>query len=123
MRVLLFNLLFWSLITGSVSCKNTQSDQEIIPASFPGGNLELVKYMKENMQWQQGQLTVAGKVFVSFIIDAKGIISDVRVIRELCETCDKEAIRLIKEMPQWNPATKNGKKIASEKTIPIQFDL
>ena len=69
------------------------------------------------MNWRQSQLTVAGKVFVSFQVDEKGKISDAKVIRGLCDTCDKETLRLVQEMPNWTPARKAGKNITSESTL------
>ena len=71
----------------------------------------------------QGQLTVEGKVFVEFWIEPTGDITNAKVIRGLCDTCDKEALRLVTEMPKWTPATQKGKPIRTRMVIPIKFGL
>ncbi|ANQ50580.1 hypothetical protein MY04_3215 [Flammeovirga sp. MY04] len=123
LKNILIYIFFWGIITNISSCDGSQTDQEIIPATFPGGKLKLEEYLKDNMLWRQSQLTTVGKVFVSFKIDIEGSVSDVKIIRGLCETCDNEAIRLVEEMPNWNPAKKNGINIPSKKIIMIKFEL
>jgi len=108
------------LFTGIASCQNQSADSV---ASFPGGKEQLTIYLKENMEWQQSQLTVEGKVYVSFLVKESGDIADVAITKGLCETCDKEAIRLVKNMPKWIPAKKEGKRIESRVTVPIDFKL
>jgi periplasmic protein TonB len=68
-------------------------------------------------------LTVEGKVFVEFLVDVDGKIKEVKVVRGLCESCDKEAIRLVKNMPAWTPGTQNGKIVRTRMVIPIKFGL
>lgn len=92
-------------------------------ASFPGGREKLDIYFRKNIQWNQSQLTVAGKVFVSFQVKENGSISDVAVVRSLCESCDKEAIRLVRNMPYWIPATKDNLPIESKAFVSIEFKL
>ena len=104
----------------SASCQSQTPDSI---ASFPGGKKQLDIYLKKNMQWQQSQLTVEGKVYVSFLVTENGDIVDVEVVKGLCESCDKEAIRLVKNMPNWIPAKKGRKSIESKVTLPIDFKL
>jgi periplasmic protein TonB len=98
------------------------ADPMIYPA-FPGGQSGLTEYIAKNFNWTQGQLTVEGKVFVEFIVDIDGKIKDVKVIRGLCESCDKEAVRLVKNMPSWTPGTQNGAIVRTRMVIPIKFGL
>lgn len=70
---------------------------DISEASFPSGKDGLDNYLRENFSWKQGQLSIEGKVYVKFIVGKEGEISGVSVIRGLCESCDKEAIRLVEE--------------------------
>ncbi|BDD07024.1 energy transducer TonB [Aureibacter tunicatorum] len=104
----------------SVSCKSQIANSV---ASFPGGKKQLHVYFKKNMHWQQGQHTVEGKVYISFLVTKNGKIVDVEVVKNLCESCDKEAIRLVKNMPNWTPAKKEGKRIDSQVTLSIYFKL
>ena len=91
--------------------------------SFPGGQEELNRYIEKKFKWRQGQRTVEGKVFVEFWIENNGQIKDAKVVRGLCDTCDKEALRLVSEMPKWTPATQKGKPIRVRMVLPIKFGL
>lgn len=97
--------------------------QKISKASFPTGEEGLANYLDENFSWKQSQLTVEGKVYVKFVVQKDSNISDVSIMRSLCETCDLEAIRLVENMPKWVPATKANSPIKSEVVIPIEFSL
>lgn len=116
----LYTLVSLALLISSASCQSQGTDSA---ASFPGGKEELDDYLKKNMQWQQGQLTVEGKVYVSFLVTEDGNVTDVVVEKGLCESCDKEAIRLVKNMPNWLPAKAGGKNIESKIILPIEFKL
>ena len=83
------------------------ADPMIYPA-FPGGQSGLTEYINKNFNWTQGQMTVEGKVFVEFLVDSDGEIKDVKVVRGLCESCDKEAVRLVKIMPRGHRENKTG---------------
>lgn len=95
----------------------------MIYPSFPGGEAGLTDYIYKNINWTQGQLTVEGKVFVEFLVDIDGKIKDVKVVRGLCESCDKEAILLVKNMPVWTPGKENGKTVKTQMILPIKFGL
>ena len=112
--LLVFMLLF------SIYSQGVRNDSV---AQFYGGKKKLNMYFKENMKWKQGQFTVEGKVYISFIVSKNGNINQVKIIRSLCSTCDIEAIRLIKNMPNWIPAKKNGKYIQSEIILSVDFRL
>lgn len=94
-------------------------------AEFPGGQSAMNNYVKENFRYPQEaqDLGIQGKCYVSFIIEPDGSITDVRVIRGVpdCHECDKEAVRLIKGMPKWIPATHNGVPVQSKYTTFLSF--
>lgn len=93
------------------------------PPKFPGGTDSLFAFIERNFQWSQDQATVEGKVFVQFIVNAEGTVSNVEVIRGLCENCDLEAIRLVKLMPKWKPGLLKGIAVKTRMVIPIKFCL
>jgi hypothetical protein len=88
--------------------------------TFPGGFEELKKYLRKNYKWKQSQTTIEGIVYVQFAVLEDGSISDPQVIRGLCEFCDREAIRLIGQMPKWKH---NGKPKQQTMVLPIKFGL
>ena len=91
--------------------------------SFPGGDAALNEYIVKNLNWAPGSTKVEGKVFVDFVVDVDGNIMDVKIVRGLCESCDMEALRLVRNMPVWTAGSINGKKIKTKMTIPIKFGL
>ena len=64
-----------------------------------------------------------GRVNVVFIVNEDGSLSDVKVIRSIIPELDKEAIRVVKSMPKWNPAKRNGKAVKTKYTVPVTFRL
>jgi TonB family protein len=71
------------------------------------------------------KLGIEGKVFVSFIIEKDGVVSNVQLERPHlnCPACDSEALRLIREMPQWKAGKKNGVLVRTQMRYPIVFRL
>ena len=96
------------------------------PAEFPGGTDALMKYMSTQIKYpkESKDQGVEGRVFVGFVIDKNGSIKKV-VLKKGTESkeLNDEAIRVVKSMPKWSPAIKDGKKVASEMVLPIMFKL
>ena len=92
---------------------------------FPGGEIELLKFISEKMRhssFQDGD-DIQGKVICRFIIDIDGSVIKPEVIRSLTLTCDKEAIRVIKLLPKFTPGKQNGKNVRVWYIIPVTFKL
>ena len=66
---------------------------------------------------------IEGKVLVSFVVDNKGNIKDISLTKSANEFLDKEALRVVKSMPKWNPGKKDNKKVNVKLTLPISFKL
>lgn len=92
---------------------------------FPDGNNGLVKYLSENVKYPKKALEkgICGKVLVQFVIDDKGKVTKVEVLKGVEKTLDKEAVRVIKSMPKWIPGKKNGKPVKVRYTIPLTFKM
>ncbi|MCD4792997.1 MAG: energy transducer TonB [Bacteroidales bacterium] len=92
-------------------------------AEFPGGKDALEQYMKENMQYPPEALKkdIQGRVIVNFTIDKSGKIKDAKVIRSIHPLIDTEALRLIKNMPNWEPAVVNKETVSTKQTLPVMF--
>ncbi|MGQ1947768.1 TonB family protein [Geofilum sp. OHC36d9] len=92
---------------------------------YPGGQEALREFVASNIKYpaeaQKGK--IEGKVYVTFIISAKGKVENTEVIRGVHETLDKEALRVVNAMPDWKPGMQRGKPVAVEYTIPINFAL
>ena len=64
-----------------------------------------------------------GKVFVQFVVDQDGSLTDIKVTRGIHPKCDEEALRVVRNAPKWKPATQRGKPVKVLVTIPINFKL
>jgi len=66
---------------------------------------------------------VEGKVYIQFVVDKSGNVSQVKVVKGLGHGCDEEAIRVVKKGPKWNPAKQRGRPVNSRVTLPLIFKL
>ena len=100
------------------------SDPEI-PAEFPGGQIELRKFIMTHLRYPQRavDLGIQGKVFVRFLVSKNGEISNICVVRGGNLLLDTECVRIIKLMPNWNPGMLDGKAMNTTFAMPIQFKL
>jgi periplasmic protein TonB len=94
-------------------------------AKYEGGNLALAKFLQKNLKYpiEAAKSGVSGKVYLSFVIDKFGKISDLKIDRGIGFGCDEEAMRVVSLMPNWKPAHQNGNKVKSKFTLPIVFQL
>jgi len=92
---------------------------------FPGGQLELQKWIAKSIKYpviaQENGIT--GRVFVTFVVNKVGGVEQVRVVRGVDPSLDKEAIRVINKMPKWKPGKQRGKAVKVSYTVPINFQL
>ena len=77
---------------------------------FPGGPAELLKYIAKNLKYPviAQENGIQGKVILRFVVNAQGHVENVKVLRSLDPYCDKEAIRVVKSLPQWIPGNRTG---------------
>jgi protein TonB len=92
---------------------------------FPGGEVELHKYLAENIKYPQmaKESGIQGRVFVTFVVERDGSVTDVRVLRGIGGGCDEEAIRVVKNMPKWTPGKQRGKPVRVQFNLPVKFTL
>ncbi|MFA5196321.1 MAG: energy transducer TonB, partial [Bacteroidales bacterium] len=93
--------------------------------SFPGGDEARIKFLKENINYPQmaKESGIQGTVYVTFVVDEKGKVTDVRVLRGIGGGCDEEAVRVVKLMPSWNAGKQSGKAVRVQFNMPIRFIL
>ncbi|MCK9220160.1 MAG: TonB family protein [Bacteroidales bacterium] len=92
---------------------------------YPGGDEARIGFLKQNIKYpdEAKELGIQGKVFVTFVVEADGSITDVRVLRGIGGGCDAEAIRVVKSMPRWVPGKQRGVPVRVQFTLPIKFTL
>ena len=105
---------------------NVSYKLEIMPA-FVGGESELYKFISKNVVYPQApkEKGITGTSYVTFVIEADGSISDVKLLREIrnCPECDEEAKRVINLMPKWTPGIQYGRAVRVQFNMPIKFKL
>ncbi len=92
---------------------------------FPGGDLGLMKYIQKNVKYPAiaKEYNITGKVYVSFIVDKKGSVTNVKIVRGVDKNLDAEAMRVVKSLPKYKPGKQRGKSVRVMFTIPINFTL
>lgn len=90
---------------------------------FPNGDDARLKYLIDNVRYpsKDRDLGYQGTVFVTFIIEVDGTITNIEILRGISEGLDNEVIRVVSSMPNWIPGTKNGKKIRVRFNMPLRF--
>ena len=94
-------------------------------ASPKGGLSSFYKYVAKNLKYPRRaiQMGVEGKVYLQFIVNKDGSLVDIKVARGIGGGCDEEAIRVLKESPNWNPGKQRGRPVRQKMTFPIIFKL
>ena len=93
--------------------------------SFPGGQGALMSWLSENIKYPviAAENGVQGRVIVQFVVSKTGSISDVKVVRGVDPSLDREAVRVVSAMPKWTPGRQNGTTVNVRYTLPVTFRL
>lgn len=89
-----------------------------VKPDFPGGLEKFSKFISKNFKVPNEEGLI-GKIFVTFVVEKNGSLSDIKVIRDIGYGTGKEAIRVLKRSPKWNAGEMNGKKVRSSFSLPI----
>lgn len=92
---------------------------------YPGGDLLRLKFLQENVHYPQAarEALIQGVVYLTFVVEKDGSITDVHVLRGIGGGCDEEAIRVIKQMPKWIPGKQRGNPVRVQFNLQINFKL
>lgn len=92
---------------------------------FPGGDEARIKFIQENLKYPKSALEneIKGTVYVSFVVEKDGSITNIRLLRGFHPDCDAEAIRIIKLFPKWIPGKQKGKVVRVQFNMPVKFML
>ena len=93
--------------------------------SFPGGEEKLFEYLGKSISYPQmaKEAGVKGKVYVQFVVEKNGAITDIKIIRGIGSGCDEEAKKAVKNMPKWEPGEQRGKPVRVRFVLPVNFSL
>lgn len=92
---------------------------------FPGGVEAMYKFIQENIEYPQLALenNISGKVYVTFVVEEDGSITNPKVLRDIGGGCGQEALRVVKMMPKWKPGKQQGKVVRVQFNLPVKFVL
>jgi len=104
---------------------NKPVNSEFISPEYFDGEFGMLQYINNNIIYPNTKKIVRGTCYVNAIVEPDGSLSSVAIAKGIdnCPDCDKEAIRLVKNMPKWIPGTKNGKAVPVGITLPIKFNI
>ena len=93
--------------------------------SFPGGMDSLYAWLANNIQYPKTarERRIAGKVYVTFVVEPDGSITDPKILRDIGGGCGKEVLRLVRMMPKWNPGKQRGETVRVQFNLPVKFQL
>lgn len=92
---------------------------------YPGGEGALLGYLRDNIHYPTvaAENGVQGRVVVGFVVERDGSITDVKILRGVDPSLDREAMRVVKSMPRWNPGKQNGSAVRVKYQVPVSFRL
>jgi len=93
--------------------------------SYNGGRKAMYKYLGSNMKYPEEAMKTGttGKVYIGFVVEKDGSISNVKVLRPVDELLDAEAVKVVSAMPKWKPGKQEGKCVRVSYTVPVNFQL
>ena len=92
---------------------------------FGNGDADILNYLAKNIRYPREaiELGISGIVYLKFVVDKKGNVGDVQVLRGIGGGCDEEAVRKVQAMPKWTPGKQMGKPVNVYYNIPVKFTL
>ena len=96
-----------------------------VQAEFPGGQAAMYEWLAKEIRYPAiaRESGIQGRVFVGFVIERNGELTDIKILRGIGGGCDEEALRAIKRMPRWKPGEVGGQKVRCYFRLPVVFKL
>lgn len=93
--------------------------------AFPGGDAARLKYFAQNIHYpvEAREIGIQGTVYIGFVVEPDGSVSNIKILRGIGGGCDEEAIRVVGQMPKWNPGKQRNRPVRVQFTLPVRFTL
>lgn len=113
------------ILCGVLQPVMAQTDVVATKPQFPGGDKALVQFLDINLKYPEEaqKQKWEGKTLVAFTVNEDGSLTNVRILKSSQVVLDAEALRVIKLMPKWSPATVNGMPKKEMMVLPVNFDM
>ncbi len=118
-------IILTALTSSSFAQENVSADSDacVFVADqmprYPGGLESLSAFIKSNLTYPKGATHYEGAVYVAFIINKDGSATEFKILRGLCDVCDKNAIEVLEKMPKWIPGTVKEKPVRTRMVLPV----
>jgi len=116
-------------LSGFLNLKAQQEDKVFVmvevPPEFPGGDNAMLEFFSDNSFFVEKPVSksINGVIFVQFIIETDGSVSNVKILKGLNPEVDEKLVKVISMMPKWTPGTQNGENVRVSFNIPVKFAL
>ena len=124
------SLVLTVAFAGSLGAQNEKRIDRIyttvdVEPKFPGGMDGLALFLQRNIKYPKAaqEANLEGTVYVSFVVERNGEVSNVKILRGIGYGCEDECIRVVKLMPKWKPGKNNGRKVRVQYNLPVRFIL
>jgi periplasmic protein TonB len=93
--------------------------------TFPGGEEKMAEYIQKNLKYPAiaRENGISGRVYVTFVVDKDGKVTNAKILRGIGGGCDEEALRVVRSMPEWKPGRQNGRSVQVQCNLPVAFTL
>lgn len=123
------NVLVAEMAVAELEVEEDEIEEEAIYSlvetnpEFPGGMDSLIAFLSRNIAYPQEAIdkNISGRVFVSFVVEKDGTITDIKILRDIGGGCGAEAVRVVKMMPKWKPGMMQGKPVRVQFSLPVNF--
>lgn len=124
MRNLLLTIMLFFSIASQAQTNDGNKLFDVAP-EFPGGMQGVQEYLKITVRYPESarKANMEGRVLVKFDVDENGAVNTINVVKPIFPALDSEAVRVVKGMPNWKPATLNNKNVKVSMVLPIVFAL
>lgn len=129
-KLLFLSAFLCTLSFGAFAQSEVSTDEEVFvvveeQAEFPRGMDSMYAYIVKNLKYPElaKEKGIEGRVFVQFVIEKDGSISNVKILRGIGGGCEEAAVEMIKNMPKWKPGKQRGKPVRYQYVLPIKFEL
>ena len=129
-KLLFLSAFLCTLSFGAFAQEEVKVEEEVFvvveeQAEFPGGLDSMYAFIQKNLKYPElaKEKGIEGRVFVQFVIEKDGSISNVKILRGIGGGCEEAAVEMIKNMPKWKPGKQRGKPVRFQFVLPIKFEL
>lgn len=130
MKTIIYPLMAAILTSLMFSTATKAQDDEVFNVvekqpQFPGGEPARMQYLQQNLNYPKKarEAGIQGTVFITFVVEKDGSLSNVRILRGIGGGCDEECLRVVRDMPDWEPGKQDGETVRVQFNMPVKFKL